>query len=101
VQILKKRRDLLINGLNALPGVSCVIPDGAFYAFPNVTGTGMDGDEFSDMMLRTVGVCVLPGSCFGKFGKNYVRLSYASTEDNKIREALIRMKKTLKEGAQK
>lgn len=96
VMILKKRRDLLINGLNKLSGVSCVMPDGAFYAFPNITGTGMDGDEFSDKMLQEAGVCVLPGNCFGKFGKNYVRLSYASTEDEEIIEALNRMAKVLK-----
>jgi len=94
-RILRERRDLLIDGLNSLPGVSCVVPDGSFYAFANIKGTGLSGDEFSDMMLKEVGVCVLPGNCFGKFGEEYVRLCYASTEVEVIAEALDKMREVL------
>lgn len=93
---LDKRRNLLVSGLNSLPGVSCVMPQGAFYAFPNVSGTGMSGDEFSDIMLKKAGVCVLPGSCFGKYGKDYIRLCYASTEISEIEKALLKMNQVMK-----
>jgi len=93
VDTLRKRRDMLINGLNGLPGVSCVVPDGSFYALPNIKGTGMTSDEYSENMLQEVGVCVLPGKCFGEFGEGYVRLSYASTTVEMIEKALGKMAK--------
>lgn len=94
-KILKERRDVLIEGLNKLPGVSCVNPDGSFYAFPNIINTGLNEDEFSNKMLEEAGVCILPGNCFGKFGQGHVRLCYASLDVKTIKEALARMKKVL------
>lgn len=90
---LKTRRDVLIKGLNSLPGISCVVPEGSFYAFPNIRGTGMTSDEYSSRLLRDGGVCVLPGNCFGEFGEGFVRLSYASTPLEIIEEALEKMRK--------
>ena len=91
VRELRRRRDVLIEGLNSLRGVSCIMPDGAFYAFADVTKTGMSSDEYSDWLLNETGVCVLPGGCFGDFGRDYVRLCYASTTVAMIEEALEKM----------
>lgn len=93
---LKARRDFLVSGLNKLPGVSCLSPQGAFYAFPNVSGTGMTGQKFMDLMFEKAGVAVLDGAAFGKAGKNNVRLSYASTTKETMAEALKKMAETLK-----
>ena len=81
------RRGAVVAGLNALPGVSCVIPQGAFYAFPNITGTGMDARSVADRLLTEAGVAVLAGTAFGEFGEGYLRLSYANSLEN-IEEAL-------------
>jgi aspartate/methionine/tyrosine aminotransferase len=81
------RRGAVVAGLNALPGVSCVMPQGAFYAFPNITGTGMDARSVADRLLTEAGVAVLAGTAFGQFGEGYLRLSYANSLDN-IEEAL-------------
>jgi aspartate/methionine/tyrosine aminotransferase len=81
------RRGAVVAGLNALPGVSCVMPQGAFYAFPNITGTGMDARTVADRLLTEAGVAVLAGTAFGQFGEGYLRLSYANSLDN-IEEAL-------------
>ena len=89
---LRKRRDTLVKGLNGLPGMSCVEPEGAFYAFANISRTGMSSTEYSDCLLRETGVCVLPGTCFGEYGRDYVRLCYASTTIEMIEAALLRMK---------
>jgi aspartate/methionine/tyrosine aminotransferase len=72
---LEARRDLLVDGLNAIPGISCQLPEGAFYVFPNVTGLGMDQDELADRLLNESGVATLPGTAFGEYGKGYLRLS--------------------------
>ncbi len=84
------RRELIVAGLNALPGVSCVYPRGAFYAFPNIRGTGMDSRTCADFFLHEAGVACLSGASFGPSGEGYLRLSYANSEAN-IREALERM----------
>jgi len=81
------RRGAVVAGLNALPGVSCVMPQGAFYAFPNITGTGMDARSVADRLLTEAGVAVLAGTAFGEFGEGYLRLSYANSLEN-IEEAL-------------
>ncbi len=86
----RERRDLLVNGLNALPGVSCPMPLGAFYAFPNITGTGLTSGEFERGALEQAGVSLLSGTSFGRFGEGYARLSFANSQDN-IREALSRL----------
>ena len=93
VKILKNRRDTLIRGLNNLPGISCGVPKGSIYAFPNISKTGMTSNEYSEKMLHEIGVCVVPGNCFGEFGEGYVRLCYASTPIEIIKEALDKMKK--------
>lgn len=87
----RARRDLVVDGLNALPGVSCLTPAGAFYAFPDISGTGLDGAQLADRLLREAGVSVLAGTAFGDVGTGHIRLSYANSRDN-IREALRRMR---------
>jgi aspartate aminotransferase len=85
-----RRRDAVVAGLNGLPGVSCVMPQGAFYAFPNITGTGMDARAVADRLLSEAGVAVLAGTAFGAYGEGYLRLSYANSLEN-IAEAIAAM----------
>ena len=94
VEEFRARRDLVVDGLNALPGVSCRRPRGAFYAFPNVAGTGIPADELATRLLDEAGVAVLSGSAFGAVGKDNLRLSYANSREN-LAEALRRMKEFL------
>ncbi|MFC5287654.1 pyridoxal phosphate-dependent aminotransferase [Actinokineospora guangxiensis] len=82
-----ERADLVVDGLNAITGVTCVRPGGAFYAFPNITGLGLSEGELADRLLREAGVAVLPGTAFGEYGKGYLRFSYANSNDN-IKAAL-------------
>jgi aspartate aminotransferase len=86
----KRRRDALVAGLNVLPGVTCRMPQGAFYVFPNITGTGQSSDELANMLLEEMGVAVLPGTAFGKYGEGYLRLAYCNSLEN-IERALERM----------
>jgi aspartate/methionine/tyrosine aminotransferase len=90
----RRRRDAVVEGLNALPGVSCVTPRGAFYAFPNIRGTGEDAKQLADRLLETAGVAVLAGTAFGEHGEGYLRLSYANSLAN-IEEALAAMRSAL------
>jgi aspartate/methionine/tyrosine aminotransferase len=78
----RARRDLLVDGLNAIPGIRCLRPTGAFYAFPDISGTGLTGAELADTLLQEAGVCVLAGIGFGNVGKNHVRISYANSREN-------------------
>ncbi len=78
----RRRRDAVVRGLNALPGISCAVPRGAFYAFPNITGTGLGARELADRLLHEAGVAVLAGTAFGAYGEGYLRLSYANSLDN-------------------
>jgi len=89
-----QRRKLIHEGLNSLPGVECSLPGGAFYAFPKVIGTGMNGSEFSKRCMYEAGVAIVPGSAFGKTCQNYVRFSFAASQDN-ISNALENIKKML------
>ena len=84
------RRDLVVAGLNAIPGIRCPMPQGAFYAFPNVQAFGRSSDELADYLLQEAGVAVLPGTAFGRNGEGYLRLSYANSVEN-IQRALDRM----------
>ena len=96
-EMMKKfsaRRKLIHEGLNNLNGVECSLPGGAFYAFPNVKGTGMTGAEFAKKCLHEAGVAIVPGTSFGKLAKHYVRFSFAASRDN-ISEALENIKKIL------
>jgi aspartate/methionine/tyrosine aminotransferase len=87
----EKRRKLVVDGLNALPGVTCRMPGGAFYAFPNVKGTGRPSKELARDLLDKAHVALIPGESFGDNGRGYLRLSYAASEAE-ISEALARMK---------
>jgi aspartate/methionine/tyrosine aminotransferase len=81
VKVFERRRDLVVDGLNAIPGVRCAKPQGSFYAFPNIQGTGFDERELADRLLTEAGVAVLPGTAFGDAGKGYIRLAYTQSED--------------------
>jgi len=94
----KRRRDVVVDRLNALPGVSCHKPLGAFYVFPNITKTGQDERQLADRMLNDGGVALLAGSTFGEEGKGYLRLSYANSIDQ-IEEGVKRMKGVLEKAA--
>ncbi len=95
----KRRRDLVVDGLNRLPGVKCARPRGAFYVFPNVTGVGRPSAEVAERLLSEAGVAVLSGTAFGQYGEGYLRLSYANSEAN-LRSALERMRPVLEQMAQ-
>src|SRR6266404_110946 len=91
----KRRRDVLVAGLNRLPGVSCRSPRGAFYVFPNVKALKRPSTEIAEALLQESGVAVLGGSAFGQYGEGYLRLSYASSEAN-LKKALERMEPVLR-----
>lgn len=82
VQEYQNRRDVIVAGLNDIPGISCQKPQGAFYAFPNITGLGCSSVELADILLKNAGVALLPGSAFGQQGEGYLRLSYANSMKN-------------------
>ena len=87
---------LVVRGLNALPGVTCTKPTGAFYAFPNITGTGFTSADLAKVLLDEAGVAVLSGTAFGQHGEGYLRLSYANSIPN-LEKALERMGTWLEE----
>jgi aspartate/methionine/tyrosine aminotransferase len=86
----RRRRDVIVEGLNALPGITCVRPRGAFYAFPNVTAVPLSADVLAERLLTETGVATLAGSAFGANGSHYLRVSYAASEEH-LRAALERM----------
>lgn len=90
----KKRRDIMVDGLNKIKGVRCLKPGGAFYCFPNISGVPMNSKPLADLLLNEVGVAVLSGTAFGKFGEGYLRLSYANAIEN-IQLALQKMKQVI------
>jgi aspartate aminotransferase len=85
-----RRRDVIVEGLRAIPGFTCVMPGGAFYAFPNISGTGYGAKALADKLLDEGGVACLSGASFGEFGEGHLRLSYANSMEN-IHEALKRI----------
>ena len=89
----QQRRDLLVDGLNRIKGVTCLKPGGAFYVFPNIKGTGKTSDQIVEILLNA-GVVTLPGHCFGEHGEGYLRMVYANSREN-IQTALDRMQKAL------
>jgi aspartate aminotransferase len=91
----QKRRDVIVAGLNSIPGFSCQKPQGAFYAFPNIKRTGMKSSALADLILEKAGVALLPGSSFGEFGEGYLRLSYA-TSIPIIEKGLARIREVIK-----
>jgi len=90
----RRRRDVIVDGLNTIPGISCRKPHGAFYVFPNITGTGMTSRAVADLLLQEGGVATLSGTAFGEYGEGFIRLSYANSIQN-IEEALRRIRTTL------
>ena len=95
VKEFKKRRDFVVKTLNKISGVTCTMPDGAFYAFPNITSFGKSSREIADYLLQEAGVALLPGTAFGEYGEGYLRISYATSMEN-LKEGLGRMKIALK-----
>ena len=82
-----KRRKLVVEGLNKLPGVSCIMPKGAFYAFPNVKQTGWKAKPLANALLDETGVALIGGPDFGILGEGYLRLSYANSTENILQGA--------------
>jgi aspartate aminotransferase len=78
----RRRRDVVVTGLNAIDPISCVEPQGAFYAFANITGTGLTASDLADRLLREAGVAALAGTAFGPWGEGFLRLSYANSVPN-------------------
>ena len=91
VDEFRVRRDLVVDGLNAIPGVRCLSPHGAFYVFPDISGTGLTGSELAHKLLHEAGVCVLAGTAFGHSGTGHIRISYANSREN-LTEALSRIR---------
>ncbi|MDZ7344680.1 MAG: pyridoxal phosphate-dependent aminotransferase [candidate division KSB1 bacterium] len=94
VQEFRRRRDIMVDGLNQINGIRCLKPGGAFYCFPNIKAIPMSSKQLADHLLNEAGVAALSGTAFGKFGEGYLRLSYANSVEN-IKEALQRMKKVI------
>jgi aspartate aminotransferase len=90
----RKRREIIVEGLNRIKGITCKKPKGSFYVFPNITGTGMRSSELSDYLLNEAGVAVLSGTAFGEYGEGYLRMSFANSAEN-IKEALKRIETAL------
>jgi aspartate/methionine/tyrosine aminotransferase len=90
----KARRDLIVDGLNAIPGITCLRPSGAFYVFPDISATGLTGDELADRLLNEGGVSALAGTAFGQVGQYHLRFSYANSREN-ITEALRRTREVV------
>jgi aspartate/methionine/tyrosine aminotransferase len=90
VAAFRNRRTLIVDGLNAIDGITCKLPKGAFYVFPNISGTGMKSKAFADYLLQEHGVAALSGTAFGSYGEGYLRLSYANSEEN-LTKALERL----------
>jgi aspartate/methionine/tyrosine aminotransferase len=82
-----RRRDIIVAGLNDIPGISCLEPQGAFYVFPNITQTGLTSAELQARLLQDAGVAALGGTAFGPYGEGYLRFSYANSVEN-IKTAL-------------
>jgi aspartate aminotransferase len=90
----KARRDIIVDGLNEIPGFKCLKPKGSFYVFPNITGTGMGSKELEEHLLEKGGVAALSGTSFGKYGEGYLRFSYANSQEN-IKKALEKIEGVL------
>jgi aspartate/methionine/tyrosine aminotransferase len=94
LQAFDRRRGIVVEGLNGLPGISCATPKGAFYAFPNVGKTGWAAKKLASTLLEEAGVALIGGPDFGVLGEGYLRLSYANSEEN-ILKAIDRIGKFL------
>ena len=96
VDEFKRRRNIIVDGLNSIPGFNCAMPKGAFYAFPDISGTGFSSGVLANRLLEDAGVALLAGECFGKYGEGFLRISFANSEKN-LNEALSRIEKFIKE----
>jgi aspartate/methionine/tyrosine aminotransferase len=94
MQQFSDRRKAIVDGLNSIDGFSCLAPKGAFYTWPNITGTGLSSQELADKLLEEAGVAVLPGTSFGDNGEGYLRFSYPTSVEN-IQRAVERIRKAL------
>jgi aspartate aminotransferase len=95
VREYQQRRDVLVEGLNAIPGIKCQKPQGAFYVFPNIRSFGVSSSEMADLLLEKAGVAVLPGSAFGDYGEGYLRLTYSNSLE-RIRAAINQIREVLR-----
>lgn len=95
VAAFRERREVIVEGLNRIPGFRCLKPKGAFYAFPNIEGTGMSSRELAAYLLEEAGVAVLSGTAFGEYGEGFLRLSFANSVEN-IQKALERIEKAIR-----
>ena len=93
MQRFEQKRDRIVKGLNSIDGFHCTLPKGAFYAFPNISETGMTSQECADHLLFNAGVAALPGTAFGPYGEGYVRFSYA-TDLHTIDEAIDQIRES-------
>ena len=94
VAAFRQRRDVIVDGLNNIPGIRCLKPSGAFYVFPDITGTGLTSKQMETYLLNDAGVATLAGTSFGAYGEGHIRLSYANSVAN-IEKALRRIRKAL------
>jgi len=94
MQEFRKRREIVFNGLNSIDGINCKLPLGAFYAFPNISGTGLSSEEFANRALNDYGVALLSGTAFGQHGDGYIRISFANSEDN-LSKAIDKLSKMI------
>lgn len=94
VEAFRQRRDVIVEGLNSIPGFKCLKPKGAFYAFPNIEGTGKTSRELESYLLNEAGVATLSGTSFGEYGEGFLRLSYANSVEN-IKKALERIRQAI------
>ncbi|HYM67837.1 MAG TPA: aminotransferase class I/II-fold pyridoxal phosphate-dependent enzyme, partial [Patescibacteria group bacterium] len=80
VKVFERRRNLVVDAINRIPGMRCARPQGSFYAFPNIEGTGFGERELADLLLSEAGVAVLPGTAFGHAGAGFIRIAYTQSE---------------------
>jgi aspartate/methionine/tyrosine aminotransferase len=95
VEEFRKRREVIVNGLNKINGITCKMPHGAFYVFPNVKSFRIQSKKLADQILQDAGVAVLSGTAFGAFGEGYLRLSFANSVEN-INKAMERISELVK-----
>jgi aminotransferase len=94
VKEFQERRDYIFEAVNRIPGFQCAKPEGAFYLFPNIRKTGMDGFQISRVLLEKAGVATVAGECFGKCGAGHIRISYSNSMDN-LKKALVNIKEVM------
>ena len=92
----KIRRKIVVDGLNSIDGINCQTPLGAFYAFPNISKTGLSSSDFAEIALNKYGVALLSGTAFGEYGDNYIRISFANSEEN-LAKSIDRLSQMIKD----